>query len=155
MVLKDHTKAIELLNEKQDISNPYLYMAYWEQIYKLLFSEFTNLIKNKGQYILRLSNQDLTELDPKEARKVNIRINRLEEELNILFGTKLFFEQVFQAFQESTNVVLGEAIKKDQIIWQLIHRIEEQKKDIATLKFSVSDPVGDEILELIIEKLKS
>ena len=154
MILKDHTKAIELLNQEQSISNPHMYMAYWEQIFNLLFSDYTNLIRNKGKYILKLSNKDLTELGPAEAQKANKAINRLEEELNILYAAKLLMEQIFKAFRASTTSILSESIQKDKIIWDLIHQIEEQKKDIYTLKFSVSDPIGEDLLQLLIDKLK-
>jgi hypothetical protein len=106
--------------DKTTPTNPSLSLAIWEYSHKIERSKFKKLIVKKALRLTDLESKDLMTLADTEAKSISKQIEYLTEELNILYGFKIFSDHLETAYLESSQQILNAYQSQSGIlVWEL------------------------------------
>lgn len=112
---------IQMETEKKPIYD----VGYWEYIYELEQKPYLRLIEKKARYVKELEKIDLFGNPQQQAEKVFKQIKRIEEELNIMYGMKLFMDEMKNCYLDSSEKIYDTYHSKNLALEVENHRLKQ------------------------------
>ena len=77
-------------------------VGFWEYVYEMELKRYLNLLEKKANRLKYLKSLDLFMFPEQKAMSINKQIHFLGEELNTLYGMKLFMDEMKNAYLDSS-----------------------------------------------------
>jgi hypothetical protein len=100
-------------------------VGFWEYVYALELKPFLRLIERKAAYLIELEAKDPFHLPQKEATHIFRRIKVLSEELNTLYGMKLFMDEMKNCYLDSSEKIYNTYHAKNLALEIENHRLKQ------------------------------
>jgi hypothetical protein len=77
-------------------------VGFWEAAYEMESRGYFKLLERKAKQIKYLKSLDLFSFSEAKAMKLNKQLQHCEEELNVMYGMKLFMDEMKNCYLDSS-----------------------------------------------------
>lgn len=88
-----------------EAEKPYYDVNFWEYVYEKEAKLFMDFIMNKAKRLKELESKDLFTIPEPEANKIQKQINIISDELNALYGFKIFTDKMKSCYVDSIDKI--------------------------------------------------
>lgn len=129
-------------------------VGFWQHVYELEKKRFHNLIIRKAKQLKALEDKDLFLLAETDAKRLQVQMNYLTDELNILYGFEIFSDEMKAAYESSLEKAFDAYHDK---IFLLEREVQQLRFDYSLLSDYFIDSIESEIYlcDLLISKIEN
>ena len=114
-------------------------VGFWEYVYELEVKRYLILLEKKAKRLKYLKSLDLFMFPEQKSMSINKQIHLLGEELNALYGMKLFMDEMKNCYLDSSCKIHDVFYQKNLDLEVENHKLKEKLIElIAELKCSRS-----------------